>query len=54
MSDPDLLRQRLLDVLTALERIPRHMADISHPDDFLSGEAGRDHMDAIWMISVIW
>nr|VFJ53467.1 MAG: Uncharacterized conserved protein, contains HEPN domain [Candidatus Kentron sp. FM]VFJ53839.1 MAG: Uncharacterized conserved protein, contains HEPN domain [Candidatus Kentron sp. FM]VFK11519.1 MAG: Uncharacterized conserved protein, contains HEPN domain [Candidatus Kentron sp. FM] len=52
MSDPDLLRQRLQDVLTALERIPRHVADISHPDDFLSGETGQGHMDAICMILI--
>lgn len=52
MSDPEMLRERLQSVLTALERIPRRCADISQPSDFLSSEAGLDRMDAICMILI--
>ncbi len=54
MSDYDreLLVERLMTLLQALERIPRRFAGIATPDDFLASDAGIDRMDAICMILI--
>ncbi len=49
MSDSTLLRERLLSILEALERIPRRFAGINRPEDFTATDAGIDCMDAICM-----
>ena len=52
MYDAELLRERLISVLEALERIPRRFAAVSSPSDFTDTDAGVDRMDAICMILV--
>jgi uncharacterized protein with HEPN domain len=52
MSNTDPLIERLEDVLTALERIPRRFAGIATAAAFEQSEAGRDRLDAICMILV--
>ena len=54
MSDYDreLLVERLMTLLQALERIPRRFVGIATPDDFLASDAGIDRMDAICMILI--
>jgi hypothetical protein len=50
MPDSSLLRERLENVLEALERIPWRFADIQSADDFSRSEKGQDRLDAICMI----
>lgn len=52
MSDPILLRERLLIILDALERIPRRFAKIKTPDDFVTTQSGIDLMDSICMVLI--
>ena len=52
MYDNELLRERLTDILEALERIPRRFADIKSPSDFTDTDAGVDRMDSICMILI--
>jgi len=51
MSDADLI-ERLEDVLTALERIPRRFAGVASAAAFLESEEGRDRLDQICMVLV--
>ncbi len=51
MSDADLI-ERLEDVLTALERIPRRFAGVDSAAAFGQSEEGQDRLDAICMILV--
>ncbi|MDG2989649.1 DUF86 domain-containing protein [Candidatus Synechococcus calcipolaris G9] len=50
MSDRQQLRDRLTQILAALERIPGRFASIKAPQDFLTTEAGREHLDSISMV----
>ncbi len=50
MYDRPEFVDRLKDVLEALERIPYRFESINSPDDFLSDETGREHLDSICMI----
>ena len=52
MSDASLLRERLEDVLEALERIPRRFAPVSSAEYFILTEDGKDRLDAICMILI--
>ncbi len=52
MSDPDPMIERLEEVLTALERIPRRFAGIGSAAAFEQSEEGRDRLDSICMILV--
>jgi uncharacterized protein with HEPN domain len=52
MFDRQEFRERLEDVLEALERIPLRFESIRTPDDFLADEANREHLDSICMILV--
>ena len=51
MSDADLI-ERLEDVLTALERIPRRLAGIDSAAAFEQSEQGRERLDSICMVLV--
>ncbi len=50
MSDPALLQERLESILEALERVPRRLAQIQGPQDFVASEEGREHLDSICMV----
>lgn len=52
MYDRELLRERLLSVLEALERVPRRFSDIKSSSDFTDTESGVEHMDSICMILI--
>jgi predicted nucleotidyltransferase/uncharacterized protein with HEPN domain len=52
LSDTGPQIERLEDVLTALERIPRRFAGIDSAAAFEQSEEGRDRLDAICMILV--
>ena len=52
MSDATLLRERLEDVLEALERIPRRFAAIPSAEYFTLSDDGKDRLDAICMILI--
>ena len=50
MSDVALLRERLETILEALERVPGRLATVKTPQDFVSSEGGREHLDSISMV----
>ena len=50
MSDNDLLIERLQQILTALERIPKRFESIAEPQDFCRTESGLEHLDSICMV----
>lgn len=52
MYDHESLRERLTDILEALERIPRRFSDIKSSSDFTDTESGIEHMDSICMILI--
>ena len=52
MSDPQALRQHLMQVLEALERIPRRFSGIDEAKDFLNSDEGVDRLDAICMMLI--
>jgi uncharacterized protein with HEPN domain len=52
MSEPALLRDRLENVLEALEKIMRRFAHIRTVDDFVLSEAGMDRLDGICMLLI--
>jgi uncharacterized protein with HEPN domain len=52
MSDASLLRERLEDVLEALERIPRRFAAVHSSEYFILTDDGKDRLDAICMILI--
>lgn len=52
MYDRVMLGQRLLEILTALERIPDRFTTIASPDDFTADAHGLEHMDAICMVLI--
>lgn len=50
MSDSTWLRERLEAILEALERVPRRLAGVRSPQDFVASEEGREHLDSICMV----
>lgn len=50
MLDQEQLRDRLEVILEALERIPKRFANIQAPEDFVTTEEGREHLDSISMV----
>ncbi len=52
MSDPELIREILSQILEANGRIERRFATISSPDDFLTNESGIDKLDGICMMLI--
>lgn len=52
MYEINALIERLEDVLSALERIPRRFAGITSPEAFEQSELGQDRLDAICMILI--
>lgn len=52
MYDAELLREQLLAILEALERIPRRFEGIGSPSDFTDSDSGIDRMDSICMTLV--
>jgi uncharacterized protein with HEPN domain len=52
MSDANLLRERLEDVLEAIKRIPRRFAAVPSADYFIQTDDGKDRLDAICMILI--
>ena len=53
MYDQNVVIERLVGVVEALERIPRRFVGIRSPGDFLSSEQGQDKFDAICMILIV-
>ena len=51
-SDPQALRLHLMQVLEALERIPRRFNGIQEAEDFLVSDEGVDRLDAICMMLI--
>jgi hypothetical protein len=47
MSDPDLVREILGQILLSTRTIARRFAPISSPGDFVASEAGLEKLDAI-------
>ena len=52
MSDPELVREILSQILEATGRIERRFAPIHSPDDFLASEDGIDKLDGICMMLI--
>ena len=52
MSDPQALRLHLMQVLDALERIPRRFSGVDEAEDFLASDQGVDRLDAICMMLI--
>ena len=52
MSDPQALRLHLMQVIAALERIPRRFTGIHQAEDFLASDEGVDRLDAICMMLI--
>ena len=52
MSDPQALRLHLMQVVAALERIPRRFTGIHQAEDFLASDEGVDRLDAICMMLI--
>jgi len=52
MSDRELVREILSQILDAVARIERRFASIGFPDDFLSSDEGIDRLDGICMMLI--
>lgn len=52
MSDPELVREILSQILEAAGRVERRFALIDSPDDFLASEDGIDKLDGICMMLI--
>jgi uncharacterized protein with HEPN domain len=52
MYDIQLVREILLQILTAAERIERRAKKIISPEDFISSDEGIDKLDAICMMLI--
>ena len=52
MSDYSLVREKLLQIEEALQRVSRRFSQIKSPDDFLDTEQGTDMLDAIGMMLI--
>ena len=52
MSDRELVKEIIRQILTAVNRIERRFKGIRHSDDFLLSEAGIDKLDAICMMLI--
>lgn len=52
MSDRELIREILSQILTAAERIERRFREIQKPDDFLDSDEGLDRLDSICMMLI--
>lgn len=52
MSDHELIREVILQILTAIGRIERRAAGISQASDFVSSDVGYDMLDAIGMMLI--
>jgi len=53
MSDPELVRDILLQILEATRRIARRFAPVSSVADFLRSEEGLEKLDAICMLLML-
>ena len=49
MSDPELARDILANIMTAITRIERRFHGISDPDDFLLDNEGKDAIQSMQM-----
>ncbi len=52
MYDTSLVREILLQIITAAQRIERRSSSIVKPDDFLTSNDGIDKLDAICMMLI--
>ena len=52
MHDKTLLREKLVQILEAIERIERRFSGIATPNDFLASDANQDKLDAIAMLLI--
>ena len=52
MSDRELIREVVMQILTAIGRIERRAAGISQAADFVSSDAGYDMLDSIAMMLI--
>lgn len=52
MSDYSLVREKLLQIEEALQRVSRRFSQIHSPDDFLDTDKGTDMLDAIGMMLI--
>ncbi len=52
MSDPELVKEILTQILEAVNRIERRFAAIESSDDFLESEDGIDKLDGICMMLI--
>jgi uncharacterized protein with HEPN domain len=52
MSDRELIRTIIMQILTAIGRIERRAATVAQPSDFISSETGYDMLDAISMMLI--
>lgn len=52
MSDPELTRDILTNIMTAIERIERRFEGIDNPDDFVIDDNGIDRLDGITMMLI--
>lgn len=52
MSDLQLVRVILENILIAIDRIERRFAGISEPDDFIADDEGVDRLDGITMMLI--
>jgi uncharacterized protein with HEPN domain len=52
MYDELLLREKLEQIMDAVERINRRFADITTPNDFLATDINHDKLDAIAMLLI--
>lgn len=52
MSDPSLIREKLIQIKEALQRVDRRFTPIKAPNDFLTSDSGTDMLDAIGMMLI--
>jgi len=52
MSDPELVHDILVNILTAIARIERRFRHIDSPDDFVADDFGIDQLDGITMMLI--
>ncbi len=52
MYDRELLKEKFLQIASALDKIIRRFENIHSPDDFLDSEHGQDMLDSICMMLI--
>jgi uncharacterized protein with HEPN domain len=52
MSDRELIRAIITQILTAIGRIERRAATVTQPSDFISSETGYDMLDSVSMMLI--